>query len=237
MLSRFIRELLHKQKKRFGPDIIHLGILLFIVGALLTFFIRQEQFFYMDQGEEVMLAQKYILTLSSFKQIKYPDGRPKKWISEVSVKENDKEIFSSFSIEVNKPLEIDGMSVYQASFYDQQYLVLEDTTGKNIQLPEGHPVPGGLNNLFFVKTEDNQFGEKKDRVMFEQWEDNNLVQRYEYSIGSHIGNYVIKDKIISTLSGLQVVVDPGFLPIIISSIAITAGLALTFIQKIRDKKL
>ncbi|GAH46418.1 unnamed protein product, partial [marine sediment metagenome] len=39
------------------------------------------------------------------------------------------------------------------------------------------------------------------------------------------------------LSGLQVVADPGFIPIIISFIIILTGLIIVLIQKIGDNKL
>jgi len=235
--TRFVRELFNKQKKRFGPDIIHIGIFILIVSSFITFFLKQEKFFYLDEGEQITVLDKYTVTLKSFKELRYPDGRPKEWISDVSIKENGEEILSSFNIEVNKPLELDGISLYQYSYYNLSYLILESNEGKNFKLPEGHPIPDGTNKLFFKKALDTGYQKKNKVIIIQERENNQVIRQNEYQIGEYIGDYLIKGAPNNLISGLQIVYDPGFLPVIISFIIILAGFIITLIQKIGDKKL
>ena len=47
MLNRLIRELKKKRKKRLGPDLIHLGLLVLIISGIITYAGRQEGFTYL----------------------------------------------------------------------------------------------------------------------------------------------------------------------------------------------
>ena len=90
-VDRLVKEFRGKMKKRFGPDIIHVGLLLLIVGSMFTFLLREEGFMYMGVGEIIKLQKKYQLYLEDYKFLIYPDGRPKDWISTLSVSDDKKQ--------------------------------------------------------------------------------------------------------------------------------------------------
>jgi hypothetical protein len=231
MVYRIRREIKQKRKKGFGPDIIHFGILLFIAGALLTFFMRKEESFFLAEKEYRLINNTYQVTLDSFEKIYYPDGRIKDWISTVTITEKNTPVVSSFPIEVNKSLEFRGLSIRQAAVNTRKYIALEDKNGKIIYLPEGHSLPGSMNGLKFLKIEDDT--KRGDLVVMEQWKDEKFFASYKYPLQSRIGSYTLINIVTETLSGLQVVSDPGFIPIVISFFIIMIGLSFTFIQKIR----
>jgi cytochrome c biogenesis protein ResB len=72
-----------KAKNRFGPDILHVGLLILIIGGMITFMGRTEAFVRMEEGEVISLTGGYTLTLKDFDFLKYENGRPKDWISTV----------------------------------------------------------------------------------------------------------------------------------------------------------
>ena len=66
------------------------------------------------------------------------------------------------------------------------------------------------------------------------------VKHPEFKIlspGSKLGNYTLSQVVPRLESGLNVVYDPGFTPIIIGLLLVGLGLTLTLVQKIGDKKL
>ena len=235
-IDRLVKEFSEKRKKRFGPDLIHLGILLLIVGAMITFLNRQEGFFYLTKGEQVKLAGKYILTLNDFLYQTYDDGRPKEWISDVSVYADDKVLIDSFPIEVNKPLELQGFKVYQTSYALTKTLLLKDETGDIFRVPTDHPITTeGDITLVFNDIEVSSTGEKN--VILQEWQGQQITGYRTLKISDPVGKFTVQDAEVEKTTGLTAVKDPGYLPVLIAGIIIVLGLSLTYIQKIGEKEL
>jgi cytochrome c biogenesis protein len=117
-LYRFARELKKKAGKNFGPDILHGGLLLLIVFAFLGVFNRMEGSITLAPGESVLLPGGDTLILENFEFIKYPDGRPRAWISTVTVFNNSGLVLQSYPLEVNHPVKLKGITLYQWSYRD-----------------------------------------------------------------------------------------------------------------------
>jgi len=109
-----------KAKKRFGPDILHLGLLILIIGGMITFFGRSEAFVRMKEGEKISFSGGYTLTLTDFEFLQYENGRPKDWISTVILEKDSKIIKDSYSIEVNKLLIGGNKKIFQISYAIQR---------------------------------------------------------------------------------------------------------------------
>ena len=88
-VERLAKRLKNRMKKRFGPDIIHVGILVLMVGGLIRVYGRTETTVYLGEGETARLSNGYGILLNSFEYLKYEDGRPKDWYSRVTVLRND----------------------------------------------------------------------------------------------------------------------------------------------------
>jgi cytochrome c biogenesis protein len=117
-LYRFFRELKKRAGKNFGPDILHGGLLLLIVFAFLSVFNRMEGSITLAPGESVLLPGGDTLVLENFEFIKYPDGRPRAWISTVTVFNSSGPVLQSYPLEVNHPVKLQGFTLYQWSYSD-----------------------------------------------------------------------------------------------------------------------
>ena len=114
--GRFAEELRGRKKKRYGQDIIHLGILLLLAGFVLTGFTRREALVYAARGDHVLLPGGGRLVVESFEYQVYEDGRPKDWITSVSILRAGEEKKYGGMIEVNRPLKAGDVKIYQSSF-------------------------------------------------------------------------------------------------------------------------
>ncbi len=128
-VDRLVRQSRSKGKKRFGPDIVHIALLVLIAGGLVTALGRQAKDFSLSQGEQVAVSSHYSIKLLSFQFLKYENGSPKAWISTVDVLRDGALETAAFPIRVNHPLRLKGLSVYQTSWEDQTTFRLRDSTG------------------------------------------------------------------------------------------------------------
>jgi len=236
-VDRLIIRFKRKIKKKLGPDILHIGVLILIIGTVITALGRRENVFYLGEGDTVQLPGKYSIHLKSFKYIKYEDGRPKDWISTIDVEKNQELIIDSFSIEVNKPLKIGSMKVYQDSYYKKNKLILKDSKGNKYTITSGQGFESEDILLIFVDIEKDEINPYRNRAVFKKLKDNKLISVLYKTVSNKIGDFTIESISSQYFTGLKVVVDPGFIPVIFSLILIAFGITLTFVQKMgRVKK-
>ena len=216
-----------RARPRHGPDLIHLGLLLLIIGAVFSVFGRREVLVYMGAGDEMRLPGSHVLRLVDYRYEQYEDGRPKDWISTVEVRRGAEVVVDSFEIEVNKPLRIGGIRVYQASFAREQRAILEDREGNR------KPIAGGQG--FEVEGTMMVFrGMEAGIAVFEQWRSHTRTAVLRVGIGGRVGDYTVRGFFSREVTGLKAVRDPGFVPVLIALGVVAAGLCLTFIQKRKD---
>jgi cytochrome c biogenesis protein len=113
---RFRRELGKKGSRNFGPDMLHGGLILLILFAFLSVFNRMDGSVTLSPGESVILPNGNTLLLENFEFIRYQDGRPRAWISTVTVLERGEPILRSAPLEVNHPIKLKGFTLYQWSY-------------------------------------------------------------------------------------------------------------------------
>lgn len=116
-LKRFRRQLRLKFRGRYGPDILHTGLLLLILAAAVSAGTRQEGFLFLKEGEAMRLPDGSYLILEEFIYETYPDGRPKHWESRgiLSLEPAARE-GTPFRIAVNNPLRTGKLVFYQSSY-------------------------------------------------------------------------------------------------------------------------
>jgi cytochrome c biogenesis protein ResB len=236
-IDRLTREFKGKRKKRFGPDMIHIGLLILIVGSLVTFLGRLEGFMYMAPGDEIKLPGGYVVELESFEYYTYDDGSPKDWISTVDVYKNDEQIVDSFPIEVNKPLNVGRIDVFQSSYAEESRVVLEGIDGREIKLSEGRPLE--TNEAAYVLSgigADPDNG-KQQAAFLEKWQNQERTGLFKVVVGDVFAGYTVRSLGVLNVTGLQAVIDPGFTPVLIGLILAGLGLAVTYLQKIGDKEI
>jgi cytochrome c biogenesis protein ResB len=223
-----------KAQKRYGPDLIHLGLLLLIAGGILTTALRKDELFWLGEGDTVELTDGYSLKLLSFQFLKYENGSPKDWISTVSVTHGGRVENASFPIEVNRPLRLGRLRLYQSSYSTEGDVELKDSAGAlfAMKIGEVFTEPDGSYYLADVEPSDGS----GSSAIFQKWVNHALDSTMKVTAPGSIGPYEVARISARRITGLTAVKDPGAVPVIIALIIIGAGLALTYIQKLREAK-
>ncbi len=220
-------------KKRYGPDLVHLGLLLLIVGSLTTLLARREQAFSVAAGEKVALSKDLSLRLLSLKLIKYENGSPKAWISTVSVIRNGREEKSFFPIMVNHPLRLKGLAVFQENWSNDGTLSLRYQDGSEVSAKPGQGFRDGASFWLFsdILAENNV-----QRAIFREYRGQSVVSTRSLAIADTIGPFTVLRMESRPVSGLRAVQDPGFILVVPAFLVIAAGLILIYVQRQRGEK-
>jgi cytochrome c biogenesis protein ResB len=115
-VTRLLRGLQKRGGRRHGPDILHLGLMVLVIGSLWSFSGHRQGAVSLVPVDSVSLPDGSVLFLDDFRFERYPDGRPRDWVSVVSVVKDGEPILDGIEIRVNDPLRYGGWSYYQASF-------------------------------------------------------------------------------------------------------------------------
>jgi cytochrome c biogenesis protein ResB len=225
--------------KRYGPDLIHLGLLLLIAGGIITTALRQEQLFWLGEGEEVEVSGGYSLKLLSFQFLKYENGSPKDWISTVSVARGGKVETAAFPIEVNRPLRLGRLRLYQSSYSTEGTVELKNATGAVLALKIGETFDANDATYYLADVELPPSGGSSGSsatAVFQKWIGHALDSTMKIPVPGSVGPYEVTQITAHRITGLTAVKDPGVLPVIAALVIIGAGLALTYFQKLREVK-
>lgn len=234
---RFKSRLVKKTKKRFGPDILHIGLLVMIVGGIITFTGRDEGYASMEVGDNISIPGGYVMTLINFEYLKYENGSPKDWISTVKVEKGDNVIHEAYPIEVNRPLKVGNVKLYQSSYDVDSYIMVTDPDGTAYRLSAGQMIPVGEDGYILRDVSKDKENPLNSIAHFDFWQGHEVVDHFDYSISEMIDIYTISSMESYMATGLQMVRDPGYYPILIGLLLLTLGLFITYIQKINDGKL
>jgi cytochrome c biogenesis protein ResB len=229
--DRLVRRAKSGMKRRHGPDLIHVGLLVLIAAGLVTALGRQEKTWPLAVGETATITSSYSLRLLSFQFLTYPDGSPREWISTVSVTHDGKEETAPFPIQVNKPLRLKGVSVYQASWDVEGILDLQQQNGEKVTATTGQGFQEGDSFWYFSDVRAAGAGLAAE---FREFKGRTLASTLTVKPGDRIGPFTVKGVSKRDLTGLKAVRDPGVFPFLAALVIVLAGLSLTFIQKRGD---
>lgn len=71
--------------RRHGPDLLHIGLIIFIFGGVLSSRTRSESLLYLGRGETAALPDGSRIALVDLREERYADGRPKSWESIITI--------------------------------------------------------------------------------------------------------------------------------------------------------
>ncbi len=132
---------LETRSRRFGPDILHLGILILLIGAIMSAALRTTDSVRLSRGDEAILPNGQKIRLVDVSAERYPNGAPKLYMSKVEVfpavsaaasakaAAPDTAVPRSASISVNHPLKLGGYSIYQADYGYAASVILDSAAG------------------------------------------------------------------------------------------------------------
>jgi len=242
-VKRFVREIRRKGPKRFGPDILHLGLMLLVLGSIWSYSGHQQGAVTLSPGEGVELPDGSTLVLRDFRFEQYDDGRPKDWISTVDLSKNGQTIKEGYQLKVNAPLRHAGLTLYQASYSQRSSLILRDAEGHEFRLGQGESLELGGLSVFFMAPEgtdpagdgvlaaDQQPDNARAVVQLSD-ADGQRVERL--APGSVLGDVIVIGFRNELATGIEAVDDPGYPLVLVALILIAFGTALTFIQKLKE---
>lgn len=235
--DRLVRRARERSPRRYGPDLVHIGLLVLIAAGLVTALGRQEKMWALGAGDDAAIDSRYSLHLLSFQFLKYDNGAPKEWISTVSVEQDGRRVIDSFPIEVNKPLRLRGVNVYQASWETEGTLALRTSDGGKETATTGDGFPDGDSFWYFAEVTQagahTQAGEQW-KAVFQEIKGHLIVSSRTLSPGDGIGPFIVEGISARQITGLKAVKDPGIVPFLAALAIVLAGLCVTFIQKRGD---
>lgn len=226
-VDRLTREIRKKRGRRHGPDILHIGLLVLIVGSMVSFSERKEGSVTLRVGDSVDLPNGERLKLAEFIDERYDDGRPRGWTSVVDLSSGGTATREGVRISVNRPLRVDGVTLYQASYGAEYELTLTDTAGNVHRLARGETDGAGGVECFFMTVD-----EEKRAVVRVSGVPNLSVVRVD-AAGTDIGPF---RAVLTTAptTGLHAVTDPGY-PVVLAGLTLVGfGTALVFSQKLKE---
>ncbi len=225
---------------RFGVYIVHLGVLIVLIGGLVTAIFGYRGYMSLAEGTSSNLVSffskpeiielPFYVKCNKFKIDFYPSGMPKSYISDLSIIENGKEVLRK-KIEVNHPLNYQGIYFYQASYgQGEAFLKISSPRGeKVVGVAFGQPVRLGENTFIKVVGLDSNTMSIGIEVI-----QNNKVQEaiikpfITYKIPGTDKSITMVDFKPVFYTGLQVSKDPGTWIVWVGSIILILGLIVAF---------
>ena len=230
-VRRIASRLRNRSPKRFGPDIIHLSLLLIMILGVYSIFTRQEAMVFLAKGDTVQLENGMEIKLVKFDFLTYPDGSPRDWISHIEVFLHG-EKYKEHAVEVNKPFAYGPYKVFQNSYRDDALVIAADSSGLETGLRRGDYLSRNDSYLFF-----NYYSRGADEPLIHFiYKDSLTEKELVLKTGAVWNGYRIEDLLVTSYSGLQIVKMPANELILVTLLLFCAGLALTFYQKLGDKE-
>jgi len=224
---------------RFGVYIVHLGVFVVLVGALITAVWGYRGYMELAQGSESNVVSFYssdsLLKLpfkvrcEEFKIEYYPGTRvPKAYISKLSIIENGKVVVEK-QIKVNDPLKYKGIYFYQASYGQGVVVVkLKDENGEKTQdFALGQKIP--LGNGIYISVD----GISGTRIDISVYSPNGYTESVVrpfvvYNIEGAKKAFAIVGLKPSFYTGIQVAKDPGTWIVWVGSTILVIGMIFAF---------
>ncbi|MDP2790787.1 MAG: cytochrome c biogenesis protein ResB [Rectinemataceae bacterium] len=224
---RFTGELRKEgRKRRHGPDILHVGLIILAIGGIMTSRFRTESSIDLSVGSNAGLPDKSSITLVDFTFERYPDGRPKQWISRITISRNGQEAIANRDIKVNMPLRYRGFSLYQSGYSMTTEARLRDPMGVPFVMREGEKMEFDGGYIVYMTMDNAGSGVFLLR-------DNSGRRTVSPAQDKKIGPFILDQYSISYTTGLKIVHDPGYAIVFAGLILILSGAFMIYIQKLK----
>lgn len=254
-IKRLVRQLRSKGRRHHGPDILHVGLILLVVGGIWSYSGHQEGSVTLAPGDSVNLPDGSLLKLVDFQFLRYDDGRPKDWLSIIDIEKDGQVVRDNVELRVNQPLRHAGITFYQASYSELPGLVLSAPDGREFVLAQGEERVFGDAAYFFMAPEAvvmpaagtdlaagsapaaSQSGRataQSGRAILRITPTVGEARTLRVSPGEVLGDFKVVGLTAQLATGIQAVADPGWPLVFLSFMLIALGTAVTFIQKLKE---
>lgn len=254
--AKRLRRELKRGSRRHGPDILHLGLLVLFVGAVLSFGWRQESGFFAAAGESYPLFDNASLHIIGTGFLQTSERWAEEWVTVIRITDATTGAEREQVVRANRPAALFGAKLYQASYLEDWLLEVrydsgqtsatgtpgEGQAGSPGQLLNGEVLQAGLWQLEFVGLDEAaaQGGSKRSiLVRSRQLEQAGLPKGsldtavVALEPGERVGPWIVAGVSPVRLSGLLVVHDPGYVLVLVGMITLALGSLLSAWQSLR----
>ncbi len=226
---------LPRGKRRHGPDVLHLGLIVLLVGAAWSAKSATESRHTLLVGEEESLPGGELLALRDFSFERYADGRPKSWSSSIDLDANGANRVRDFTLKVNRPLRYGAYTIYQTG-YDERLVALlrKGRLGLPEPLVQGKRLSGDSGSVVFMAPDPDSGADAHRFVFLADTESGRKVVTAR--IGETVGDYTLQDVTSVFSSTIKVRRDPGYPLVLAGLILVALGTIATYIIKLRGMR-
>lgn len=227
-VKRLIRELGKKSGRRHGPDILHIGLMLLALGGVWSFSGHRQGSVTLAPGDGVNLPDGSVMVLDDFRFERYPDGRPRDWVSVVSITKGGEPVRSGVELRVNDPLRYGGLTYYQASYEEVPTLALLEPSGPEFSLSQGEERLVDGEPYYFMAPD-------QDGLRAVMRVGSGAAGRtVKAAPGDVVGAVRVVGLRPAYASGIEAVSDPGYPLVLVGLTLVAIGTAWTFAQKLKE---
>lgn len=219
-LQRIYLQIRRKGNRNIFPDLIHVALIIIIGGAFYSGMTRRSDVIFLQEGEKVSLSNDYTLGLLKFQILQDSAGGIKDYLSKVQVSRKGTVIEESAVIEVNHPLRLRGITLYQNSWNQIVRVTVKRDDGDTLTIDS--TAPFSFNDVDYRIT-----GFKEDEagisVLIQSRDENEEDIILTPGTASTLGQVLSAEHILK--SGIAAVRDPGYTVVLTGFILMIIGIA------------
>ena len=208
----------------YAHDIIHIGVLVLLMGGLVTLLAGREELVELQVGESMTLRGEWEVELISSERTQ------ENWESIIEVR-RDGEILRRERIAVNDPAKVGRVRLLQQSWEETRVLILLDEEGRRYTMTPGEGFAVGETVIILEKAPDSDLG-----LQFARYDNSERRDTIAVREGMTVAELAVIGSVERTVSGIQVVDDPGAPIALLGAIILMAGLLLYVIRKIGEER-
>lgn len=208
----------------YAHDVIHIGVLVLLMGGLLTLLTAQEELVELHPGESITLRGEWEVELISSERTQ------ENWESIIEVRKGG-EVLRRERIAVNDPAKVGRVRVLQQSWEETRVLILSDEEGRRYTMTPGEGFAVGETVIILERAPDNDLG-----LQFARYDNSERRGTIAVREGMSVAELAVVGSEERVLSGIQVVDDPGAPIALLGAIILMAGLVLYLVRKIGEER-
>ena len=228
LLTCTINSLVRRPRRRitgYAHDIIHIGILILMMGGLLTHLAGREEVVTLSIGETITVRNEWDVTLIDSRRTGM------NWESTLRIQRKETEETREEVVSVNQPVSVGPVRLLQQTWQNPRVLVLEDDEGNRYTMTPGEGFAAGETVIILEESPESDIG-----LRFVRFEDSRRSGTITVEPGMSIAELTVVTSQERILSGIQVVHDPGAAVALVGALLLMLGLGLYLLKKAREER-
>lgn len=231
LLACTTESLIRRPRRRltgYAAPVIHIGVLVLLMGALLTLLAAREELVTLDVGESVTVRDQWRITLLD------SERRPDNWYSRLRIEElgapeggATREAVAS----VNNPVRVGPVRLLQSNWDNPLVLLMEDESGMVYTMSAGEGFASDETVIILEEAPDSELG-----LRFARFEESRRAGTIAVEVGMEIAELTVVGSQERVVSGLLVAHDPGAPFALVGAVLLSVGLVLYLVNRMREER-